>query len=287
MGLWEQTVAASRHALAEGALQPMETRLSYVDDGGIRFAVRELANLARKERSSGGERANTDPFAQPDPLLTVAELPGGYRCLLNKYNVIEHHLLIVTGHYEDQEQLLTEADFAALGHALAAIDGLGFYNGGRVAGASQPHKHLQLVPRGIGGDRRRAPIEALMGARVSEIRIESLPGLCFPHAFAWIDPAWVRRPDSAAAGLASIYRDLLATIALSPGEGPWQQGPYNLLVTRDWMLAVPRAHERINGIPINALGYAGALLVKDEASHRALVSRGPLRVLTDAAAAAA
>ena len=29
---------------------------------------------------------------------------------------------------------------------LAEFDGLGFYNGGETAGASQPHKHLQIVP---------------------------------------------------------------------------------------------------------------------------------------------
>ena len=42
------------------------------------------------------------------------------------------------------------ADFDALARGLAAIDGLAFYNGGTVAGASQPHKHLQLVPVPLG-----------------------------------------------------------------------------------------------------------------------------------------
>ena len=29
---------------------------------------------------------------------------------------------------------------------LAEVEGLAFFNGGTVAGASQPHKHLQVVP---------------------------------------------------------------------------------------------------------------------------------------------
>jgi ATP adenylyltransferase len=38
---------------------------------------------------------------------------------------------------------------------------------------------------------------------------------------------------------------------------------YNLLVTRQWLLWVPRSQEFFEGISINALGFAGALLAKD------------------------
>jgi ATP adenylyltransferase len=45
------------------------------------------------------------------------------------------------------------------------------------------------------------------------------------------------------------------------------------------MLVVPRSAERVDGISVNALGYAGSLFVRD-AAHRALIERlGPMTVL--------
>jgi ATP adenylyltransferase len=55
--------------------------------------------------------------------------------------------------------------------------------------------------------------------------------------------------------------------------------PYNLLVTDRWMLVVPRSRERFEGISINALGFAGALLVRDPAQLAAVERAGPMSVL--------
>jgi ATP adenylyltransferase len=51
------------------------------------------------------------------------------------------------------------------------------------------------------------------------------------------------------------------------------------LVTRDWMLLVPRSTERFCGISVNALGFAGALLVRDERQLQLLKECGPMVVL--------
>ncbi len=55
--------------------------------------------------------------------------------------------------------------------------------------------------------------------------------------------------------------------------------PYNLLVTRRWMLFVPRAVERHGSISVNALGFAGSLLARDEDELEVIRNRGPLRIL--------
>lgn len=62
-----------------------------------------------------------------------------------------------------------------------------------------------------------------------------------------------------------------------------QRAPYNFLVTRRWMLMVPRSREFVEGISINALGYAGGLLVRDEAQMETVRSRGPMDLLCRAA----
>ena len=66
---------------------------------------------------------------------------------------------------------------------LQAMDGLAFYNAGQVAGASQRHKHLQLVPA-LGPHGLRAPVEGLMaGTEPGETQL-TLP---FRHAFVRLD----------------------------------------------------------------------------------------------------
>ena len=146
--LWQKLRAQTQHGLNTGALQSIETEAEYIEDGGIRFLVRVLANLSRKEkaRKQQGKTKPANPFLPYEQDLYVTDISQTHLCLLNKFNVVNHHFLIVTRAYEPQENWLTLADFEALGRCLGEVDGLGFFNGGKVAGASQPHKHLQVVP---------------------------------------------------------------------------------------------------------------------------------------------
>lgn len=288
-GLPDAIRRTSQSALAAGALQPIATKERRVEDRGVRFLVRMVSSLAAKEASGAAPAAAsgppTDPFLPYEPALKVADLGPGHVCLLNKFNVIDGHLLIVTRAYEDQEALLTHADLAALWRCLGAIDGLGFYNGGPVAGASQPHKHLQLVPRALCTSEPDLPIEALIGRHRHrhQLQATTIPGLPFRHAFAWLDPRLAA--DSAAAADASLdcYRALLARVGLPPlADGPSlrQSGPYNLLLTREWMLLVPRSAERCEGISVNALGFAGSLFVRDAAALGLVQCLGPFTLLS-------
>ena len=54
---------------------------------------------------------------------------------------------------------------------------------------------------------------------------------------------------------------------------------YNLLLTREVLLLVPRTQEKWVDVSINALAYAGSLFVRDRAQIEALRSVGPLAVL--------
>jgi len=154
----DRTIAA---ALAEGALQPIRTEQDWLEQAGLRFSVRWVSSLALKDRARvdtvTARRPDFNPFLPPEPALTVAPLGASHCVVLNKFPVIERHLLIVTRHFEDQCAPLTAADFAALASVVGAHGGLGFYNGGRIAGASQAHKHLQWIPSGADGVARFLP----------------------------------------------------------------------------------------------------------------------------------
>ncbi len=279
-------------ALQCGALLPIETALTSLDDHGVRFAVRVAANLVRKDAAQKPQdtQAPRNPFLPYDPDLFVADLSPTHVALLNKFNVVRHHLLLVTRAFEPQEALLDAADFAALVVALRELDGLGFYNGGTAAGASQPHKHLQVVTLPLGDSGPPVPIEALFDrAHVMHdtLPVDTVPDLPFCHAFERLDLAGGTVTQAAHEAL-GCYRELLdaAGVPVIYVGGVAHQGaPYNLLVTRRWMLAVPRSQECAEAISVNALGFAGSFFVRDAAQLQALRSLGPMTALARVAVA--
>lgn len=278
-----------RRALRRGALKPIATTPSIVEDGGLGFLVRISASVADKASAAAEQalaaasgRSALNPFLPCDPDLFVTGLTGSHACLLNKFKVIDDHLLIVTRKFEAQERLLDPADFEAMAICLAEIDGLGFYNGGVVAGASQPHKHLQLVPLGRHGRRPALPIAAL-AEDVADRRPVSLPELPFAHAVIALGPVDFAAAPEAASALRRGYAALLAAIGIGDAGGGCQSAPYNLLLTRRWMLAVPRRAEAFESIAINALGFAGSLFVRDRAQMDIVRRIGPMAILAQVA----
>jgi ATP adenylyltransferase len=258
---------ATRCALASGALQPIETETTLLDDDGVRFVVRAVSSLARKNEARRAAAA-TDPLGHYDPDLFVADLAPSHYVLLNKFHLLAGHVLLVTRRFERQESLLTIEDFAALITCLSEIDGLGFYNGGIEAGASQPRKHLQLVPLPLAPE---SPDEVPMQRRVG-----GSPGLTFKHAFSRI------APQASAPVLHALYRDLLQRCGISAvaaAQGEFQSAAYNLLVRRSWMLVVPRSRARFESIPVNALGFAGSLFVRSKQDLERVRTVGPMHVL--------
>lgn len=271
---------ASR-ARQSGALQPIETTLHHIEQGGVRFVVRMLGGASgrkaaqqRLQQATIDQPRNVDPFLPYDPSLFVAELSPTHLCLLNKYPVVEHHLLIVTRAFEAQESLLTLADFDALLKCQRGVDGLAFYNSGKIAGASQRHKHLQLAPFPLDPTGVDSPIDQALGSPRHYGEIVRSPHLPFVHALLWLPENRFAEAEE----IARSYRSMLNAIGVWTGELSAPK-PYNWLATRRWMLAVPRCAEEVGGISVNGLGFAGSLLVRDDAQLTWLRTVGPLNVL--------
>ncbi|HSU77226.1 MAG TPA: phosphorylase [Burkholderiales bacterium] len=204
------------------------------------FVVRAASTMAAK--AAAPPRA--DPLGDYEPDLFLGDVGSAHYALLNKFPVVPNHLLLVTRRFAPQEELLDAADFAALAAVMAELDWLAFYNAGRDAGASQARKHLQLAPAGV-------PLEPLItrGALPFRHAVASLPRLDAMH---------------------DVYRALIA---------PWARAPYNLLATRRWMLVVPRRQARYESLSVNALGFAGSLLVRNSAELESVRRAGPMNVL--------
>lgn len=288
--LWQRMTERTQQALECGALLSIPTDYEFVEQNGVQFLVRSIANLVRKadaKREAAKQTATTgkafNPFLPYDPDLFVADLSETHVAILNKFNVVDHHLLIITRAFESQESWLTLADFEAMWTCLAEIDGLAFYNGGKIAGASQPHKHLQLVPLPFVPDGEFLPIAPLFATASWQNNIGYLPGLPFVHAILRFDRSVSQSPQSIAQVTLAGYQTLLASVGLSVdadrvGSGE-QSGAYNLLATRQWLMIVPRSQEAYRSISVNSLGFAGSLFVRNQEELQWLKQQTPLLIL--------
>lgn len=271
--LWPAVRARSASALAAGALQPIETRLEELEDGGIRFQLRVVTKRDAKARAKAARATDFDPFLPWDPELFVADVSPAYVCLLNKFPALPHHALLTTRAFEDQETPLGLADFEALWACLAEREAIGFYNAGALAGASERHRHFQLAPPLVAGI-DVTPIDAVLDAARFDGPLGSVPALPFLHALARLRDLRDLPLAEAAVALLAVYREAARAFACDrPGR------PYNLLVTREWLLFVPRAREKWEGISVNALGFAGALLLRSEEALDRVRAAGPLALL--------
>ena len=170
-----------------------------------------------------------------------------------------------------------------------AAKGLGFYNSDATAGASQPHRHFQIVPgssfAGEGWDEARPPIfrdiEALprnpwrWSGRVPFRPVaQTLPRLAgVAHGVVLLPPRATFRVDFSTDGafadaLLRAYALLLHDLDLLNGES------HNLLVGRGWLLVVARRAREADGVDVNALGFAGCLLARDAATFESLLAPG-------------
>jgi len=259
--------SATRRALACGALQPIPTRPEVVEDEGLAFVLR-VGDLRRKSESDRAQRAAekpANPFLPYDPGMFVADIGEGHVLLLNKFQVLEGHALVVTRAFAEQEAALEVPDFAAVAAVLRQTAGLAFFNSGAGAGASQPHRHVQLLPWPLMPAGQAAPFDPRAWAGRGE-------GWPFPHAWAALAAGELEQPQE----LAAHYAGLLQRIGLGGAAG---YSGYNLLMTPDWMMLVRRGRSAHEGLGVNALGFAGTLLVRGEEELQRLRAMGPLTLL--------
>ncbi|MDJ0863537.1 MAG: DUF4922 domain-containing protein [Gammaproteobacteria bacterium] len=286
--LWKRLTKCVERARQSGALQPIDTERRLLDDHGVTFVVHIAPRLTRKDAAAqrpGRDRTDgrgTDPFLPPESDLTVARVSETHVALLNKFNVIDNHLLIITRDFKEQETVLELSDFRALWTCMSEFDALGFYNSGPGAGSSQPHKHLQMVPLPLSGSASRTPMDALIAAAGPSATASAVPGIPFTHVYSPLRLSTPDDPEIAAVEALACYRNLLAQASVRSepaADSVRVPTPYNLLVTRHWMMLVPRRREHYEHISVNALGFVGSLFVRDDSQLQTLLEHGPMKIL--------
>ncbi|MEI6359500.1 MAG: ATP adenylyltransferase, partial [Synechococcus sp. ELA619] len=167
---WQGALERSQTAAASGSLVPLDTEildLGFVPDASVSgkghqvpgddstshldwspFVLRRLLSATPKHLTREGPRPN--PFLPWDRELAVAPLGASHLLLLNKYPVQAGHVLVIPQQWQPQHGWLGPADWGAVAEVDGDTGGLWFFNSSPAAGASQPHRHLQLLPRQAG-----------------------------------------------------------------------------------------------------------------------------------------
>lgn len=286
--LWRKLINATEHALSTKALMPIATENVIFEDNGVRYLVRVLVNLHKKIDAGRAQLKKSietgqyhNPFLPYEEDLFVTELTDSHLVILNKFSMIDHHILIITRAFEEQEAVLNADDHEALWMSMNEFDGFAFYNSGRSAGSSQRHKHLQMIPLPLTDDFNGIPMAPLFEEAVFDGDIGTVPGFPFKHAIAKVDPEWMASRESGRTGPTAIFQQMIDKVCINadPAEGESDLVPYSFLATREWMLVVPRTVVNFEMMFIAALGFAGIFMVRNEEILQRLIDVGPMEVL--------
>ncbi|MGB3288292.1 MAG: DUF4922 domain-containing protein [Burkholderiaceae bacterium] len=277
------------HARATGALQPIQAEQTEVTDAGLRFTVRWLSSLSEKDAAKaampGGPRdPDFNPFLSPDPALTVGPVGDHHLAILNKFPVCDRHLVLARCEFEEQRLPLGLDDFQALALIMSDSGGLGFYNGGPEAGASQRHKHVQWIPSAAGNAGLNFLMPGLPAAS-GHLAAAVHPKLPARHLFVRVVCGAGTDADESAASMHAAFGLACRQLGLEP-DGAGLLPACNMLVQNNWLLVVPRSREHAYDVSVNALSYGGTLYVRHPEQIEPIRSVGPLAVLTMAAYAA-
>lgn len=289
LNLWEKTELVTKKALEKKVLHSIATHYQILEQNDIKFIIRILDNLDKKDKAKKIQKEKQkksqekfNPFLPYEKDLFVANIRENHVLILNKFNVVNHHLLIITREFESQDSVLTLEDFSSFWVVLKQINGFGFYNGGKLAGASQPHKHLQIVPYPLVKEIDSLPINDLVLSHKNQGQLITINSFPFENKVIFFEDIMTEKIEELGKLTLNYYYQLLEQLNITIKENKPSKH-YNLLITKNWMMIIPRNQEKFASISINSLGFIGALLVKNNEELELLLKHKPLEILAEVA----
>ncbi|OTB20389.1 hypothetical protein K445DRAFT_312837 [Daldinia sp. EC12] len=284
----ELVKAAFDAARTNGDLTYYPTQVAILTPNSIPFQLRFSPALALKPKAPKPKEPHGkpfNPFENPSPAMLIADLPPSHRLVLNKFAVVPEHFILITREFKHQTHVLEEADIAATFACIQAYRTNGqelfaFFNSGPHSGASQPHRHLQLLPvermkDGLEGVSRGGEW-SILAERVAESE-KVLPFNVFTTNM---------HSDMTAKERHSAYLELYrsAVKAAFPDREANSEGEamisYNFAMTSNSMALCPRTAEGavikdksgqdVGVVSLNGTVLAGTALVKNEAEWNVL-----------------
>ena len=266
---WEKALQKTKISINSKSLFPLNTTdITKNLYKGNDFVIRELDITKFKKNTFIGPKIN--PFKPWDNNLEIDSIGKDHQLILNKYPIQLGHILLITNEWKEQNGWIDIEDWEAIKEVNKDTTGLWFFNSSPLAGASQPHRHFQLL--------RRDPLES---SCPREKWILDFDNVNYKnHIFC---KNIILRKFSKTLNeenIHEIYKDLLFKLGLGkPKIDKRPRYPYNLIFTNNWMLLIKRKTDNLFGISLNALGFAGYLLVTEKSDIRYLKKNGPEKLL--------
>lgn len=253
------------------------------------------------------ESQTPDALGSPDPADQLVMAPhNGLILIRNRFNIMDVHLLLCAAEFVHQLQPLVLSDMKVV-QPLLGRGILAAYNAGKLSGASQPRKHIQLIglPFFSKNEWNVFPLRALVERELSD------PDRCDEPAqlsvFAGRNHGVIRfkRPPSPAKLYAHYTKlleycnagDLITVNKHELGLGfdrPSTSTPedasdecmvqvyrrdFSLLIAEEFIFIGVRETEKPFEIGCNSISYTGNLFVSSDDQEHTVAEVGPFAVL--------
>lgn len=210
--------------------------------------------------------------------------------MLNKFAIVPEHFILATRSYQAQTHVLDADDLHATLACIGAYeegspsgggeDGalFAFFNCGDHSGASQPHRHIQLLPveamrQGLPAESPWAVLAGRLDGSVAAPFTTFSEGISLETSRGDLYAAYIR-----------LYQKAVAAVKGGGGEVPVTGEAaisYNMAMTKDRLVLCPRLAEGdaikdpatgevVGKLSLNGTMLAGTALVKSEAEWDAL-----------------
>ncbi len=257
LSYWQKAIEVTDTAVKSKSLIPLETNpVKTTNEFNSDFELRRLVGCFPKEIKQ--QQPPLNPFLPCDRNLIVSSFDNSHLLILNKFPVEKAHMLLITNSFQPQDGWLDVTDFNQIVKIEHDTKGLWFFNSSANAGASQPHRHLQLLPRSkedLACPRQHWFCEQLNNPKRNNFLTNHMS----------IGKRENIKENSNGNGLYTQYIKLCSNIGLGhPNINKKPNGSYNLILTENWLCVIKRLKESNLGFSINALGFAGYFLATNE-----------------------
>ena len=271
--IWSKSIEISRKAVNCGAVIPLATEKYKPSEDFCDYELRFLKSPIPKYLIEYGPKRN--PFIPWDTRLQIQPVFRNHTLILNKYPVQLGHMLLITNDWKPQNGWLNEDDFDAILNVDSDTTGLWFFNSSKEAGASQPHRHFQLLPRHE-TEKVCPRYEWFCSLLNNRNRKKSLISHCISIKYRNKDKV------SSSNDLFDSYKFMAEEMNLGIIDINCKPlKPYNLIITSEWIALITRKTDKSNGFSINALGFAGYFLGTSKSNVDYLIKYGPENILKD------
>ena len=261
---WEKALEQTKISIEGGHLFPLPTvDITKEIYDKTDFIIKKLDTSKFQRDRKIGPKIN--PFNPWEKQLEIEKIGRYHQLILNKYPVQIGHILLITNQWMPQNGWLDLKDWDAIKKVNNDTSGLWFFNSCPIAGASQPHRHIQLLRRGI--NEMICPREEwFLNFKKRNVRKKLFKNII-------VKPFDFSKDIN---NIYEVYTGLSRNMGLGdPHIDKKPKKPYNLLVTNNWIAMIIRSNDKILGFSVNGLGFAGYLLVTEKSNTKYLELNGP------------